>query len=182
MEYDPFSEKVYDRSSEVVRDALFTLEVATGFERDERFALVEHALVETMRIGEDSTQLMEYYDGLIQEIVEKKEGSAYTVAQIGGLIRKATIRFVGGKTQDYIKDLRDIATYSHNIRLEQVEYGVEWLLSGEVAATLSSYAEFDSETLTEVAGAPFDEAFEMAYGYLIQAGYDPDEIIGMFHD
>jgi hypothetical protein len=39
---------------------------------------------------------------------------------------------------------------------------------------------FDLETVQEIAGLPFEEAFEMAYSYLMQAGLDADTILAQF--
>lgn len=36
---------------------------------------------------------------------------------------------------------------------------------------------FDSETCDEIAEMPFDDAFETAFGYLTQAGLDPEEVL-----
>jgi hypothetical protein len=56
-------------------------------------------------------------------------------------------------------------------------------LGGEIAAVLQAVGEsagFDPETCDEIAEMPFDEAFEIAYGYLAQAGLDPDAILAQF--
>ncbi len=54
----------------------------------------------------------------------------------------------------------------------------------EIADLLSSrYGEehgFDPETCAEISAMTFDEAFETAYGYLAQAGLDPDEALAKF--
>lgn len=55
--------------------------------------------------------------------------------------------------------------------------------SREIADILRAYGEehgFDAETCDEVASLPFSEAFEAAYGYLAQAGLDPDEVLASF--
>lgn len=36
---------------------------------------------------------------------------------------------------------------------------------------------FDDETLAEIADQSFPDAFETAYGYLMQAGQDADELL-----
>ena len=57
------------------------------------------------------------------------------------------------------------------------------VLGSEIAEVLKSYGEehgFDLETCDEIATMPFPDAFETAYGYLIQAGLDPDEILAEF--
>lgn len=53
----------------------------------------------------------------------------------------------------------------------------------EIADILTAYGEehgFDPETCEEIASLPFPEAFETAYGYLTQAGLDPDEVLASF--
>lgn len=53
----------------------------------------------------------------------------------------------------------------------------------EIADIVSPLGEehgFDPETCEEIAAQPFDEAFETAYGYLAQAGLDPDVVLAQF--
>lgn len=55
--------------------------------------------------------------------------------------------------------------------------------SQEIGSSLRALGEehgFDKETCDEIAELPFDEAFETAYGYLVQAGLDPDEVLADF--
>ena len=52
--------------------------------------------------------------------------------------------------------------------------------SGDTLRALGEEHGFDKETCDEIAELPFDEAFETAYGYLVQAGFDPDEILADF--
>lgn len=55
--------------------------------------------------------------------------------------------------------------------------------SQEIARVLSELGEkygFDPQTCAEIAGLPFGEAFQDAYGYLVQAGLDADEILAQF--
>ena len=57
------------------------------------------------------------------------------------------------------------------------------VLGSEIAEILKPYGEkhgFDLETCDEIAALPFEEAFETAYGYLVQTGLDPDEILAEF--
>lgn len=41
---------------------------------------------------------------------------------------------------------------------------------------------FDDETCDEIAELSFEEAIETTYGYLAQAGFDPDEVLADFID
>ncbi len=53
----------------------------------------------------------------------------------------------------------------------------------EVANKLRTLGEeqgFDKETCDEIAELPFEEAFEAAYGYLLQAGLDPEDVLADF--
>lgn len=55
--------------------------------------------------------------------------------------------------------------------------------SQEIVDVLRDYGEdhgFDPETCDEIAALPFPEAFEAAYGYLSQAGLDPEEVLSRF--
>ncbi len=55
--------------------------------------------------------------------------------------------------------------------------------SQEIADILQSFGAehgFDDETCQEIAVMDFPEAFETAYGYLTQAGLDPDEVLALY--
>lgn len=55
--------------------------------------------------------------------------------------------------------------------------------SKKIAETLKALGEnfgFDDETCVEIAEMPFEDAFESAYGYLVQAGLDPEEVLADF--
>ena len=58
----------------------------------------------------------------------------------------------------------------------------ELLAGSEIADELVPLEEYglDPEPRAEIAVLPFDEAFETAYGYLMQAGLDADEILSSF--
>ena len=62
------------------------------------------------------------------------------------------------------------------------EVANELLAGSEIADALAPFEDdgLDPETRTEIAVLPFDEAFETAYGYLMQAGLDADEILSSF--
>ena len=62
------------------------------------------------------------------------------------------------------------------------EVANELLAGSEIADALAPFEDdgLDPETRTEIAVLPFDEAFETAYGYLMQAGLDADEILSPF--
>lgn len=62
------------------------------------------------------------------------------------------------------------------------EHDTEPQSGKEIAESLAQYDDYglDLETRTEIAAMPFDEAFETAYGYLVQAGLDADEILIQF--
>jgi len=65
------------------------------------------------------------------------------------------------------------------------EFGGEEEKTGEEIARLlrvrfgDEYG-FDLETCEEIGVMPLGEAFETAYGYLAQAGLDPDEALAEF--
>lgn len=55
--------------------------------------------------------------------------------------------------------------------------------SKEIADLVREFGDefgFDEGTCDELAELPFDEGFEVAYGYLTQAGLDPDEVLAPF--
>lgn len=53
----------------------------------------------------------------------------------------------------------------------------------EIASILRNIGEeygLDPETCDEIADQPFEKAFEIAYGYLSQAGLNADEVLAEF--
>jgi len=55
--------------------------------------------------------------------------------------------------------------------------------SQEISNLLLEFGEefgFDEETCKEVSEMEFEDAFEVTYGYLVQAGLDADEILSDF--
>ena len=55
--------------------------------------------------------------------------------------------------------------------------------SKKIAEALRALGEdfgFDNETCDEIAEMPFEDAFEAAYSYLVQAGLDPEEVLADF--
>lgn len=50
----------------------------------------------------------------------------------------------------------------------------------EIVRLIGEEFGFDDETCDEIAELPFDEAIEMTFGYLTQAGFDPDEVLADF--
>lgn len=55
--------------------------------------------------------------------------------------------------------------------------------SQHIAEILTRYGEehgFDTETCDEIASMDFPDAFETAFGYLAQAGLDPEEVLASF--
>lgn len=55
--------------------------------------------------------------------------------------------------------------------------------SKKIAETLKALGEdygFDNETCDEIAEIPFEDAVEAAYGYIVQAGLDPEAVLADF--
>jgi len=70
---------------------------------------------------------------------------------------------------------------------ESIDNGIEkkeiLLKSRKIAETLRALDKdfgFDSETCGEIAEMPFEDAFETAYSYLVQADLDPEEVLADF--
>ena len=69
------------------------------------------------------------------------------------------------------------------LREADPESSDEGWLSYRLANRLSSIGKehgFDDETCYEILEVPFSEGFETAYGYLVQAGLEPDEVLAQF--
>lgn len=55
-----------------------------------------------------------------------------------------------------------------------------WRIGRKLLNSFGPEYGFDYETCNEIAAMPFEEAFQMAYSYLMQAGCDPDEVLAEF--
>lgn len=97
-----------------------------------------------------------------------------------GLLRRDA-----GLVDAYMDGLNAVAIYVGNMGYDTVVDSIEAAKSDAVADVLRGIGEeygFDAETCDEVAPHPFDEAFEIAYGHILQAGLDPDILLGSFTD
>jgi hypothetical protein len=85
----------------------------------------------------------------------------------------------------FLNDIADAKEYAFNAQEDETVSVLERMPSGEIARILSMYGEefgFDEQKVTELAAEPFEEALEIAYGYLTQVGLDADEILNDFMD
>lgn len=128
-----------------------------------------------------------------EALVELQTGESYTLAQVGLIIATGLLRRDAGRFDAAVADLDDALTYAENLGLsdeviEALQAEIARLnetepMSQAIADVLRKLGPeygFDDETCAEIADLPDDEAFETAYGYLVQAGLDPDEVLADF--
>lgn len=153
-----------------------------GFTETAELSQLRSALVEASeREDEEAIRaLTEQYQAQGEAVVEQQQGSAYAAAQIGLIIATAILRRDIGKIDHALEDLKNAAEYAENMGMDEV--AAELLVGSEIADALAPFEDdgLDPETRAEIAVLPFDEAFETAYGYLMQAGLDADEILTPF--
>lgn len=179
------------------KSELDTTAESLGFLETSDLVLVRRAIIEAKTIHGDTETvktLLAEYQAMGEKVVEV--GERYTDAQIGLIIATAAIRRAIGNIDDAINDLHAALTYAENtghteelvrklrnaIAELENEHDTESHSSKEIAESLALYEDYslDPETCSEIAAMPFDNAFETAYGYLVQAGLDADEILVQF--
>lgn len=178
------------------KSELNTIAETLGLLETSDLILIRQAIVEAQTIREDTETaqaLLAEYQAKGEAVVEGAEH--YSDAQIGLIIATAAIRRDIGNIGAAINDLQDALAYAQNMghdelasklrnAITELENGddAEPQLGKEIAESLAPYDDYglDLETRTEIAAMPFDEAFETAYGYLMQAGLDADEILIQF--
>lgn len=118
-----------------------------------------------------------------EELVSGLQGGEYMRGQIGLIIAKATLHRDTGDLGKFLDDIKDAKEYAYDAYEDETVAVLEKAPSAEIARMLSVLGEefgFDDETVAEIAAEPYDQAFETAYGYLTQAGLDPDEVLSAF--
>lgn len=85
--------------------------------------------------------------------------------------------------KDYIEDLNEMIVYAENSGNLGIVDTLDRVKVEEVVGVLRSLGDefgFDQVTLDEILETPFGQAFEMAYGYLVQAGLEAEEVLEVF--
>lgn len=159
-----------------------TLAEELGFRETVELSQLRSELVEMHEYGDEETArlLVDQYQAQSQVIVDLHQGTAYASAQIGLIIATATLKRDIGKADSALEDIKSAAEYAENMGMDEVT--AELLAGSEIADVLAPFGDYglDPETRAEIAVLPFDEAFETAYSYLMQAGLDADEILAPF--
>ncbi len=158
-----------------------------GFTETEELKAIRDYAVEASKKGDNegvNTLVLEYQlRG--EELVDNLEGSEYMCGQIGFIVAMAILHKDTGNLKAFLNDIADAKEYAFNAQEDETVTVLERMPSGEIARILSMYGEefgFDEQTITELAAEPYEEAFEIAYGYLTQIGLDADEILNDFMD
>ena len=123
--------------------------------------------------------LMSRYQELGEGIIGGLEGRYYTLGQINLIIATATLKRDAGNIEGFLDGIGDAKDYAYNAYEDELVEALEYAPSVELARVLHSHG-FDEETIAEIAIEPYDQAFEMAYGYITQAGLDADQILSVF--
>lgn len=158
---------------------------ALGFIETPELSEIRDMLTRAMisQSEQEVTTLASRYRELGESVVEQYQGDEYVRAQIGLSVAMALIRRDAGRTQDYIEDLDDMLMYAENSNSNDIIAVLDRAKVSEVIVVLKELGDefgFDDETLQEISETSFEEAIELAYGYLTQAGLDADEVLGCF--
>lgn len=133
--------------------------------------------------SEKLNALLREYQVRGEELVSSLDGDEYMHGQIGLIVAKATLHRDTGNLEAFLEHIRDAKNYAFNVYEDEAVSVLEKAPSIEIARILSGIGEefgFDDETVAEIAAEPYEQAFETAYGYLMQAGLDADEILVAF--
>lgn len=120
-----------------------------------------------------------------EELVSRLVGRDYMRGQIGLIVAKASLHRDTGNLRAFLNDIADAKEYACNVSEGEVATALETVPSAEIARILAVYGEefgFDDQTIAEIAGVPYEQAFEIAYGHLTQAGLETEEILSDFMD
>lgn len=127
--------------------------------------------------------LMSRYQELGEGIIGSLEGRDYTLGQINLIIATATLKRDAGNIEGFLDGIDDAKDYAYNVYEDELVEALEYAPSVELARVLHTLGQdygFDNETVAEVAIVPYEQAFEMSYSYITQAGLDADQILSVF--
>lgn len=119
-------------------------------------------------------------EGIIDEL---PAGIAYTYGQIALITAMALVKRDIGDTEGFLTEIGDACEYAAQVDMGDVVAILERAPSDMIAQLLAFIGAeygFDEDTLSEIASKPYEEAFELAYGYLTQAGLDAEEVLSPF--
>lgn len=175
---------------------LNTLAGELGFHETDKLTSLRIAAIEASTTGDVEliTRIIADYQQHAELAVSELTGEDYARAQIGLIVATATLRRDSGRTEACRNDMQDALEYAQNMGYDGIAQLLDDVIaiegfseieptSQEVANMLAAYGDdygFDLKTCQEIAELPFEEALEMAYGYLVQAGLDPDEVLAPF--
>lgn len=118
-----------------------------------------------------------------ESLLDGLRDGEYTDGQIGLIVARAMLSRDMGKLELFLYHIAAAKEYALQLYGDKGAILLEKLPSIEIARILSELGEeygFDEETVAEISDLPYDQAFEAAYGYLLQAGLDPDDILAVF--
>lgn len=156
-----------------------------GFVENDELRAVRELAVEASSMGDTERvkALLSEYQLHGEELVSNLQGSEYIRGQIGLIVAKAALHRDAGDVEAFLEDIKDAKDYAYDMYEDETVSVLEKAPSIEIARLLAVLGEeygFDDETINEIAAEPYSQAFEMAYGYLMQAGIDADEVLSAF--
>lgn len=156
-----------------------------GFKEDEELRKTRELLLDAFASGreEEASELIFEYQLRGESSLNNLRGEEYACGQIGLIVARATLSRDMGRLESFLYHIGGAKEYAIRQRNDKVTSLLEKVPSIEIARILSSIGEeygFDKETVDEIAEMPYTQAFEVAYGYLVQAGLDPDDILAAF--
>lgn len=156
-----------------------------GFKEDEGLKKIREALLSALASErkEEVSELLLGYQLQGESLLDGLRGGEYTDGQIGLIVARAMLSRDMGKLESFLYHIAAAKEYALQLHGDKGAILLEKLPSIEIARILSVFGEgygFDEETVAEISDLPYDQAFEVAYGYLLQAGLDPDDILAVF--
>ncbi len=170
---------------EVLGDAVDRVAQQLGFIETEELRRIRELAIEVFALGDKErvSAIVLEYQLQAEEWLNRLQGREYDHGQVGLIVARATLSRDMGNLESFLYHIEAAREYADALQEEEVVATLERAPSIEIARILSRYGEeygFDQTTLEEISAEPYDTAFEMAYGYLTQAGLDADEILAAF--
>ncbi len=157
-----------------------------GFIETDELKLIRSQLMDAVESEDEEKMralLLEYRIIAEGNISELPASVTYMHSQIALIIMMALVKRDMGDIRGCLTEIGDAYEYAAWEDMGDIVSILERAPSDMIAQLLALIGEeygFDDETLNEIASKPYEEAFELAYGYLTQAGLDADEVLAPF--
>ena len=183
MESSPHEHEV--PQPEAPTDSLTSLLESLGFHEDTRMIFLREKAAEAAALAENDKlkQLKAEYRTRAEEAIHDMPSGEYMEGQIAVIVAMAVFDRNVGDLKGFVTEIDDATEYAYQIGQERVLAILDVAPSAEIARLLALIGDecgFDEETVSEIAVMPREEALEVAYGYLTQAGFDAEEVLAPF--